>query len=117
MHPPGGLVTGFYQRLFRRPPSTFGETPVMKLARSEHKKATASAGSSGRPQRPSAFLRAASRRASSSEPTPSSATSPGTLRFHMPVSTQPGHTALTRTLSAPSSVDSALVTLSRALLV
>src|SRR5262249_29248894 len=42
---------------------------------------------------------------------------PGTLRFHIPVSTQPGQTALTRTLSGPSSVDSAFVTFSSALLV
>src|SRR6266404_135809 len=96
MGPPGGVVTGFYQRLFKRPPSTFSETPVMKLARSEQRNATASASSSGRPQRPSAFRQAASRRASASEPAPSSATRPGMLRFHMPVSTQPGHTALTR---------------------
>src|SRR5919201_1906550 len=74
--PPEWRGGGFYQRLFRRPPSTFSETPVMKLARSEQRNATASASSSGRPHRPSAFLRAATRRASSSPATPSSATRP-----------------------------------------
>src|SRR5262245_5074310 len=54
---PPGCGAGFYQRLLRRPPSTLSETPVMKLARSEQRNATASASSSGRPQRPSAFFR------------------------------------------------------------
>src|SRR5256886_16743995 len=50
--PPSWRGGGFYQRLFRRSPSTLSETPVMKLARSEQRNATASASPSVRPQRP-----------------------------------------------------------------